>query len=123
MVKEEWKKIKGFERYEVSNHGRIRSLARKNYQMFDMKLCTHYKGYRTVYLYREGDKKDVKCFIHRLVAEAFIENPENLPIVNHKDLGKGNNYIENLEWIDESGNMMHWRNLRKEELAVDADQF
>lgn len=122
MVNEEWKKIKGFERYEVSNHGRIRS----NTKIKDliMKQTTHYKGYKQIFLYIEnGGHVDVKFFVHRLVAEAFLENPTNLPFVNHKDLNKGNNYIENLEWIDESGNAQHWRALRKENLSDDADQF
>lgn len=79
-----------------------------------MKLCTHYKGYRTVYIRAFVGAADTKCFVHRLVATAFLANPDDLPIVNHKDLNKGNNLLSNLEWIDESGNMQHWRDARKE---------
>ena len=122
MVIEEWRKIKGFERYEVSNHGRIKSNTKV--QGLIMKQTTHYKGYKQIFLYIENAGNiDRKFFIHRLVAEAFLENPDNLPFVNHKDLNKGNNYIENLEWIDESGNAQHWRALRKENLSDDSDEF
>lgn len=110
-IKEEWKQLKNFPDYHVSNHGRVKSFKKK--QPLIMKKCIHYKGYEVVYLYQEKNK-DIKCFVHRLVAEVFIENPNNHPIVNHKDLNKANNHITNLEWVDESGNMRHWRNLRKD---------
>lgn len=112
LMKEVWKKIEQFPDYHVSNHGRVKSFKKK--KPLIMKCCVHYKGYLTVYLYREKGK-DIKCFIHRLVAEVFIENVNGHPIVNHKDLNKANNHISNLEWVDESGNMRHWRGLTKEQ--------
>lgn len=102
-----WKKIEQYEEYEISTHGRVRSF--KNGVELVMSQSVHYKGYRTLYLYKEGIRK--KFFIHRLVAVAFIPNPEDKPIVNHKDLDKGNNLLANLEWVDESQNQMHWREL------------
>lgn len=107
---EEWRIISGFERYEVSNQGRVRSNIK---DVLVMKLCTHYKGYKIVYIRATVGAADTKCFVHRLVASAFLSNPLNHPIVNHKDLNKGNNMLSNLEWIDESGNMHHWRDARK----------
>ena len=63
--------------------------------------------YQNIYLCKNKNKK---CFyIHRLVAEAFIPNPNNLPEVNHKDRNKNNNYVENLEWVTASENMQHLR--------------
>lgn len=111
MTKEVWKTIKNFPDYEVSNHGNVRSKRKKGKEIH-MKLGYHYKGYRIVFLYREKNK-DYKCFVHRLVAEMFIENVNNHPIVNHKDLNKENNHIMNLEWVDDSGNQVHWREMRK----------
>lgn len=62
-------------------------------------------GYRRVHVSHEG--KDYKFFVHRLVAEVFIDNPEKLPVVNHKDGDKLNNSVENLEWTTYSGNLSH----------------
>lgn len=111
MTEETWLPIVGYERYEVSDHGRVRTLIKK---VRIMNIYTHWKGYKHIYLYALGKGTDQKCFIHRLVAIAFLPNPSNLPIVNHKDLDKANNHVSNLEWTDESGNMHHWRNARKE---------
>lgn len=67
-------------------------------------LTTGHKGYAKVRLYN-GSKKDYKdFFVHRLVASAFIENPENLPCVNHKDENPANNCVENLEWCTKAYN-------------------
>lgn len=112
-MKEKWKTIKNFPDYEISNHGNVRSKRTKGKTVY-LKLGYHYKGYRIVFLYREKNK-DYKCFVHRLVAEMFIENIEEHPIVNHKDLNKANNHISNLEWVDDSGNQRHWREMTKTE--------
>lgn len=97
-MNEIWKDIKGFESYQVSNLGRVKSL---NYNKTGKEqiLTTNGKdkcGYLHVVLCKKGKHKD--CFVHRLVADAFIPNPNNLPCVNHKDECKTNNVVTNLEW-------------------------
>lgn len=88
---EVWRPVKGFEGfYEVSNCGRVKNLKTG----FIFKGETDWKGYRRVTL----KKKHYK--IHRLVAEAFIPNPYNLPCINHKDCNPSNNCVDNLEWCD-----------------------
>ena len=84
---EVWKKINGFENYEVSNLGRVRSKRRV------LKPFLNSKGYQRVNLGAHNAK-----FIHRLVAEAFVDNPNGYPIINHRDEDKTNNRAENLEW-------------------------
>lgn len=90
---EEWKDVKGFEeKYQISNYGRLKN-----------KLNNHiYKNtnkngdYFSVVLTYKNKSKSTR--IHRLVAEAFIPNPDNLPQVNHIDMNKQNNNVDNLEW-------------------------
>lgn len=99
---EKWKDIKGYEGlYQVSTLGRVRSLPRKDPRGHQLKgkylkprKDTH--GYFRVCLSKDG----IVCYkgIHRLVAEAFIDNPHNYPQVNHKDEHPTNNRADNLEW-------------------------
>ena len=98
--REEWRPVKDFDRkYEISNLGRVKSLSR-NYlygHHGDIILKTNdRRGYRGVTLFKDG--KRYYYSVHRLVAEAFIPNPDNLPCVNHKDEDKTNNVVNNLEW-------------------------
>ena len=93
-----WKKIKGFENYQISNTGFIRS-KKKILSPFDN------NGYDRIQLVN-GDKKQKKL-IHRLVAEHFIPNPEKKPQVNHKDLNTKNNNVDNLEWVTNQENIKH----------------
>lgn len=102
---EEWRPVVGFEGlYEVSNKGRVKSLPRivkcasGEFLTYERILVGGVSaGYRHYPLYKEdGSHKDLRA--NRLVAEAFIPNPDNLPFVNHKDENKQNDCVENLEW-------------------------
>jgi hypothetical protein len=95
---EEWKNIESFEDYQVSNEGRV-----KNSKGEILKGRISKYAYLRVCLYENKKHKDV--YVHRLVAEAFIPNPQNLPEVNHKDEDKASNIVENLEWCDRKYNM------------------
>jgi hypothetical protein len=98
LPKQIWKDISGYEGlYQVSNTGKVRSL---NYRHTGktkvMKPSTNKLGYKCVNLCKDGKRKIY--FIHRLVALAFIPNPNNYPIINHKDENPSNNAVWNLEW-------------------------
>lgn len=97
-MKELWKAIPGFNGdYYISNRGRV--FSRKEYQGEPnrfLAICSAGTGYSAVYLQKDG--KHCLRYIHRLVAEAFIPNPNGYPCVNHKDEIKQNNNVENLEW-------------------------
>ena len=98
MTEEIWKDIAGYEGvYKISNLGRVKSLnyLRKGIEKERIPNKNN-SGYLIVGLHKNGKIK--QFLIHRLVAEAFIENPENLPQVNHIDENKLNNCVENLEW-------------------------
>ena len=98
---EEWKPIKDYN-YEVSSFGKVRNKeTKKILSVFDVNR----EGYLRVILFKNHKRK--RFFIHRLVAEAFIPNPENKPQVNHKNGNKQNNNLRNLEWVNASENMIH----------------
>ena len=102
-----WRNIKDYEGiYEVSNLGRIKSISR-NGTIKENRILKPNKvmGYSQVGLQKYGTRKYKK--IHRLVAEAFIPNPENKKEVNHKDGNKTNNCVDNLEWVTTSENQLH----------------
>lgn len=98
-----WRDIKGYDgKYQVSSWGRIYNT---KYGRFVAPEETR-KGYLRVDLFDEGgNRKHHK--VHRLVAKAFIVNPENKPQVNHKDGNKRNNSITNLEWVTNEENLAH----------------
>ena len=108
---EEWKDIKGYEGiYQVSNLGRIKSLERidnSNHKVKGkiLKIIPENRGYSVVNLCKDGKCKTYK--VHRLVAIAFLENPDNKPQVNHIDGNKKNNSILNLEWVTAEENINH----------------
>ena len=94
--KEQWKPIPGFEGlYEVSTCGRVRTVRRQGSRGGILKQTTLH-GYRMLALCKDG--KYTRMGAHRAVALAFIENPNGLPFVNHKDENKTNNNADNLEW-------------------------
>lgn len=119
MVEEMWKPIKGFEEYyEVSNQGRVKSLYReesvtpKNKRPYirikkeKIMTCSLFScGYRVVSLFSNGKHK--KISVHRLVAEAFIENPRQLTEVDHINTDRSDNRVENLRWVTRSENHLN----------------
>ena len=89
------KNIKGYEGlYGITTEGEVYSYKSKKF----LKPRTNRGGYLKVSLFK--DRKEKTYYIHRLVAEAYIPNPENLPQINHKDENKTNNCLQNLEWCD-----------------------
>lgn len=93
-----WNDIFGFEgKYQVSNYGRVKSKR----CILKPNLCDN--GYYFVNLY-DSNIRHHKKYIHRLVAETFIINPNNLPCINHIDEDKTNNRVDNLEWCDHTYN-------------------
>lgn len=98
MEKEIWKQIDGYCNYEVSNTGKVRSVNYRNTGRIKELKPRLQNGYYTVALYKNG--KSHNYSIHRLVAEAFIPNTDNLPFINHKSEIKTENNVENLEWCD-----------------------
>lgn len=103
-MKEKWKDIKGYEGlYQVSNLGRIKSLRGNSERI--LKPGANNKGYLYVRLYKNSKSKWFT--LHRLVAEAFIPNPENKSQVNHIDEDKTNNVVSNLEWMTPKDNANH----------------
>lgn len=122
MQEEIWKDIQGYEGiYQVSSLGRVKSLPRENryfnslagkecvrhYKERIMKLKKNRGGYMTAHLRDEENGKEDWPTVHRLVATAFIPNPNEKPTINHKDGIKVNNFLENLEWATWSENTRH----------------
>lgn len=105
---EEWKSIKGFEeRFEVSSFGRIKSINGRNNNGLPtiLKLDSTNRGYLRVFFRKDGNR--FRCSVHRLVAMYFIDNSNNLPIVNHIDNNPQNNFYKNLEWCTQLENLNH----------------
>lgn len=91
--------IKGFEDYKISNYGNVFS----KYLNRNMKQKKYKDGYIRICLYRDG--KSFHRYIHRLVAEHFVENPNNFPEVDHIDCNRSNNIYTNLMWTTRKGNL------------------
>ena len=125
-MKEEWRDIKGYEGlYQVSNLGKVKRLTNyvknngvygktKKIKIKDRILTPiNFVGYKAVKLCKNGIEK--RYYLHRLIAETFIDNLENKSEVNHIDGNKSNNIIKNLEWVTHQENCKHRDNnkLRK----------
>lgn len=100
---EEWRPVVGYEdKYQISNIGRIA----KVHPDFKLLIPTDHRGYHKIMLFKNYERR--KHSVHRLVAFAFIPNPENKPDINHKDRIKDNNCVENLEWVTSRENNKHY---------------
>ena len=119
------KPVPGYEGYyEVDNLGRVFSVDRiirvnDNGRIYDkpvhgvlLKQTNHSQGYKTVALTKNGKTKQE--YVHRIVASTFIPNPDNLPVVNHKDEDKTNNFVDNLEWCTVSYNNTYGEKTKKQ---------
>ena len=112
MTDEKWVPIEGYKYYEVSNLGRIRSISHQTLnpcRFREGRVLAQTEvpnGYMHVSLTQEGKKKK-SASVHRLVAKAFVANPDNKQYVNHKNGNKKDNRAENLEWVTASENQKH----------------
>ena len=113
-MQEIWKSVKGYEgMYEVSNLGRMRSVTRVVERGHNIPLSvkgrilkfSKVQGYSRISLSQGFNSKQYK--VHRLVAQAFIPNPDNKPFINHIDGVRDNNCVTNLEWCTQSENLKH----------------
>lgn len=105
-MKEIWKEIKGYPRYDVSNMGRVRSWCRRGEAPKILRLRENNKGYFYILL-RDHEQKKKHFLIARLVLKAFVLNPENKATANHIDEDKSNNCTSNLEWMTVKENVNH----------------
>lgn len=117
-MKEEWRDVVGYEGiYQVSSLGRVKSLPHKTkrgirggkiLKLSESNSNNPPKGWQTYLQVCLSRRSDERFFsVHRLVAEAFIPNPENKKTVNHKDGNRHNNNVDNLEWASQSENIKH----------------
>jgi len=95
--------IKDFPDYYISNYGNV--LSTKKNEVKYLKPNNHKNGYKMIHLRKDGVRS--AKYIHRLVGECYIANPQNKPQINHKDGNKANNHWENLEWVTNSENQKH----------------
>jgi hypothetical protein len=112
MISETWRDIKGYEGYyQVSDLGRVRLIDRSLIAAKLISIGIGGRGYQRVNLSKGGISTGI--YVHRLVAQAFIANPNNLCQVNHKDWNKKNNNVSNLEYVAPRENVFHSKLNRK----------
>lgn len=134
-----WKPIKGYEEfYEISNFGRVKNIkvircigskGGRQYREFPMdrilKPFDNGHGYKVISLNKGGKRKNY--YVHRLVGEHFLENPNGLEEINHKDYNKANNRVDNLEWCDRSYNAYYsieqYRKPKNSQIGVTGEKF
>lgn len=101
---EEWKDIDGFPGYQISSYGNVRSFTNNRHGLCNtphfLGTDTNSNGYKRVFLGSKG-----RFFVHHLVAKAFIPNPNDYPVVRHKDDDRLNNRADNLEWGTQADNI------------------
>lgn len=108
FIREIWKQVIEFPEYEISSNGRIKYPIRKGNPPYKIRIAEggiSGDGYKMFCV--TNDKISIKKAMHRIVADAFLINPNNYKIVNHKDGIKTNNNVENLEWCTHSQNTLH----------------
>lgn len=124
-MEEEWKVIKDYPMYEISTLGRVRSYKSRYGRRAIPKIMSNKIdkiGYSFIHLINENGRKPLR--IHRLVAEAFIDNPDNLPEINHLDENKQNNCKSNLSWCSRIDNVRYskiWKKLERRVNQYDSD--
>ena len=102
MTNETWKRLDRFPDYYISSYGQIIKINSDGTGK-TIKPFKNGNGYLRVHLWQDGQEQ--REYLHRLIAEAFIENPENKPQVNHIDCDRENNRVDNLEWVTRDENM------------------
>ena len=106
-MEEIFKPVDGYTNYHISNHGTLRRTTRSGFKYFKGSPSSGYTHTQYAKMNLSANGKNKTVMAHRLVAEAFIPNPENLPVVNHKDLNPANNHVSNLEWCTYQYNAEH----------------
>jgi hypothetical protein len=111
MNKEIWKPIDNYLNYMVSNFGRIKNINYRGTGKTKFIKGTKHNNYTYITLSKNNKLK--AYLLHRLVAEAFIPNPENKPCINHKDCNRQNNRADNLEWCTQKENIQYMDKLKR----------
>ena len=118
MIEKIWKPIIGYENlYKINNYGEVLSLRSNKI----LKPNNNGIGYFISQLCKNGERKNY--LIHILVAEHFLDNPNNLPEVNHKDEDKSNNFVNNLEWCKHKYNMNYKQLQKRQQISKEYNKL